>query len=340
MSKPRIGLKDIAQETGVSSAAVSLVLNNRPGVSNATRQRVNDAARKLGYRPRRSRLSKLTPREATKLGSIGFKAFGVNAALGHSYYGDILSGASAAARELGASLAFEAYDEPGLDGLQLPTPTSDGVLITGRPPRDYVMRLHERRVPYVLVCCSLAHFPGDTIGPENVESSYHVVQHLARLGHRRIAYLGGEPNNADARERYLGYRWAIDDLGLDADDSLALMSFFDTEHGACGLKQLYEQAGEFTAIYAASDFLAMGVYQSARDLGVSIPDQLTVVGFDNNSLCETLHPRLTTMGLDRERIGRLSVRRLAEIVDHPQAPMSIRLPAELIERDSCTSIDP
>lgn len=336
-TKPRIGLKDIAEETGVSSAAVSLVLNNRPGVSTATRRRVNDAARKLGYQRRRSRVSKTATGETTSLGSIGFKAFGVNAALGHSYYGDILSGASAASRELGASMAFEAYDD--VDNIKLPMPTTDGVLITGRPPRDYVMRLHEKRTPYVLVCCSLAHFPGDTIGPENVESSYRVIEHLAELGHRRIAYLGGEPNNADARERYLGYRWAIDDLGLDADESLALMSFFDTEHGVSGLQQLYDRAGKFTAIYAASDFLAMGVYQSARDLGVSIPEELTVVGFDNNSLCETLHPRLTTMGLDRERIGRLSVRRLAEIVDQPQAAISMRLPAQLIQRESCVPLD-
>ncbi|TWT47748.1 LacI family DNA-binding transcriptional regulator [Botrimarina hoheduenensis] len=333
---PRIGLKDIAAHTGVSSAAVSLVLNNRPGVSTATRRRVSDAAQQLGYVPRRTRQS--APRAAHAMRSIGFYAFGVNAALGHSYYGDILSGASAAAREMAVQLSFEAFDGPIEDVAELPTEACDGLLITGRPPRDFIDRLHRDRVPYVLVCCSLAHLVGDAIGPENVESSYQVVQHLANRGHRRIAYLGGEPNNADARERFLGYRWAVEDLGLDDDPDLALLSFFDTEHGASGLAELYDRAEGFSAVYAASDFLAMGVYQWARERDLSIPADLSVVGFDNNSLSQTLHPKLTTIGLDRERVGRLAVNRLSELVATPQAPMVMRLPGKLIERNSCRDL--
>lgn len=333
----RVGLKEIAEKTGVSSAAVSLVLNNRPGVSAATRERVADAAKRMGYEPRRSRTKTVRTQATTSLRSVGFCAFGVNAALGHSYYGDILSGSSAEARELGVQLAFEAFEDDELRAVanEWPIQAADGLLISGRPPQEFVEKLRREGVPYVLVCCSLSHLAGDAIGPENVESSYSAVRYLAELGHRRIAYLGGEPNNADARERYLGYRWAVEDLGLDRDERLALMSFFDTEHGVSGLHQLLEQAEGFTAVYAASDFLAMGVYRSAREAGISIPDELSVFGFDNNSLCETLHPALTTMGLDRERVGRLAIRRLSEIVTTPQEATVTRLPARLIERDSC-----
>ncbi|MEO0530876.1 MAG: LacI family DNA-binding transcriptional regulator [Planctomycetota bacterium] len=334
----RVGLKDIAAETGVSSAAVSLVLNNRPGVSHETRRRVSDAAKQLGYEPRRSRVPAPTLQPPSTLRSVGFFAFGVNAALGHSYYGDILSGASAEARERGVQLTFEAFDDGTPEAAELPVHAADGLLISGRPPRDFVLRLQREKVPYILVCCSLAHLPGDTIGPENVESSYQAVSYLAGLGHRRIAYLGGEPDNADARERYLGYRWAVEDLGLEDDKKLALLSFFDTEHGMSGLHQLLEQAGSFTALYAASDFLAMGVYRSARELGISIPDQLSVFGFDNNALCETLHPTLSTMGLDRERVGRLAIRRLSSIVTTPQDATITRVPASLIERESCQAL--
>jgi LacI family transcriptional regulator len=333
--RSRVGLKEIAAQTGVSSAAVSLVLNNRPGVSSETRRRVSDAAKQLGYERRRARTPLASVEPTTSLRSVSFYAFGVNAALGHSYYGDILSGASSEARELGVQLAFEAFDSslPDIDGL--PIHATDGLLISGRPPRAFVLRLRREKVPYVLVCCSIAHLPGDSIGPENVESSYQAVSYLAGLGHRRIAYLGGESINADARERYLGYRWAVEDLGLDNDESLALLSFFDTEHGVSGLHQLREHAGEFTALYAASDFLAMGVYRSARELGISVPDDLSIFGFDNNTLCDTLHPALTTMGLDRDRVGRLAIRRLSAIVTTPQDAVITRLPATLIERDSC-----
>lgn len=331
----RIGLKDIAEQTGVSSAAVSLVLNNRPGVSTETRQRVNEKAKQLGYQPRRSRSTNANVGPTTLLRSIGYFAFGVDAALGHSYYGDILSGASTAAREQGARLVLEAFDgpEPSVD--ELPIHAADGILISGRPPQSFVQKLQQEGIPYVLVCCSLAHLPGDVIGPENVESSYEAVKYLAGLGHQRIAYLGGEPNNIDARERYLGYRWAVEDLGLENDDRLALFSFFDADHGVSGLHQLIENAGEFTALYAASDFLAMGAYSSARELGISIPDELTVLGFDNNTLAETLHPQLSTMGLDRERVGRLAVKRLTDIVTSPQDPTITRVPARLVERESC-----
>ena len=338
-NKQRVGLKDIASYTGVSSAAVSLAINNRPGVSTETRRRVHEAVKKLGYEKRSGSARNLGfagPPEALK--SIGFYAFGVQAALGHSYYGAILSGASAATRDWNIRLSFEAFEEPLRDSADLPAHEVDAMMITGRPPRKFIQRLEKERVPYVMVCCSLAHLPGNTIGPENVESSYQVVQYLASLGHQRIAYLGGEPSNPDARERYLGYRWAVDDLGLDNDEGLALLSFFDPEHGASGLSVLFDQAKEFTAVYAASDFLAMGVYHSARDMGLSVPDDLSVVGFDNNSLCETLHPKLTTMGLDRELIGRLAVQRLGEVVASPQAPRVMRVPATLIERNSRRSL--
>ncbi|MEN1678981.1 MAG: LacI family DNA-binding transcriptional regulator [Planctomycetota bacterium] len=336
----KIGLKDIAEQTGVSSAAVSLVLNNRPGVSSETRRKVHDVAKRLGYQSRQARRAGGGAGLANPLRSVGFYAFGVNAALGHSYYGDILSGASASARDLGARLSFEAFDSGGPNADELPIHAVDGLLLTGRPPRECVMRLQREDVPYVLVCCSLAHLPGDTIGPENVESSYRAISYLAGLGHKRIAYLGGEPVNIDARERYLGYRWAIEDLGLDTDPGLTLSSYFDVEHGECGLRQLLDQAVEFTAVYAASDYLAMGVYNSARDLAIKIPRDLSVCGFDNNSLSETLHPALTTMSLDRDRVGRLAIRRLAEVVADPsQQSIHTRLPAELVERQSCTRPD-
>ena len=335
--EPKVGLKDIAEKTGVSSAAVSLVLNNPTGVSEATRRRVSDAAKELGYEPRRSRTVETPGSAASPLRSIGFYAFGVNAALGHSYYGGILSGASSEARVIGARLSFEAFDGALPDADELPLHAADGLLITGRPPRDFVLRLQNEGTPYVLVCCSLAHLPGDAVGPENVESSYNAVSYLAGLGHQRIAYLGGEPVNADARERYLGYRWAVEDLGLDNDDRLALLSFFDTEHGVSGLKQLLDQVSDFTALYAASDYLAMGACHTARELGLAVPTDLSVLGFDNNSLAESIHPKLTTMGLDRERVGRLAVKRLSEIVGWPQDATVTRVPARLIQRESCVA---
>lgn len=336
-TKPRVGLKDIAACTGVSSAAVSLVLNNRPGVSPETRRRVNDAAKRLGYKPRGVRARPLAGVAPASLRTIGFYAFGVNAALGHSYYGAILSGASAAARDSGLQLSFEAFEAPISEPEELPSRAADGLLITGRPPREFVERLDAEGVPYVLVCCSLAHLPGDTIGPENIDSSYRAVHYLAELGHERIAYLGGEASNPDARERYLGYRWAVEDLGLGYDDRLVLLSFFDTEHGVSGFEELRSRDVPFTALYAASDFLAIGAYASAREAGLSVPDGLSVIGFDNNTMGASVHPKLTTIGLDRERVGRLAVTRLCELVGLEQPPLVQRVPAELIVRDSCAS---
>lgn len=337
MKKPiKIGLKDIAAQSGVSSAAVSLVLNNRPGVSAETRQRVSDVAKKLGYKSKQSRRGDERISYATPVRSIGFYAFGVNAGIDHNYYGDILAGASIAARDLDSQLFFETFDHGMPDIDELLIHAVDGLLLTGRPPLEFVEQLQKEEVPYVLVCCSLSHLPGHKIGPENVESSYRVIKHLANLGHKRVAYLGGEPANTDARERYLGYRWAVEDLGLDDDPNLSLLSYFDVEYGKQGLRQLIDQAGEFSAIYAASDFLALGVYQCARDMGIKIPDDLSVCGFDNNNLSETLYPTLTTMDLDRKRVGSLAIRQLNEIIADPsQRAIDIRVPTDFIKRDSC-----
>lgn len=335
-TKRKIGVKDIAAKTGVSASAVSFVLNDRPGVSAETRRRVRAVADELGYEHRGSADAKRRAKRATaRTGTLGFYAFGVNAALGHSYYGAILSGASAMARESGWRLSFEAFEEPSEFQTKLGDSDLGGLLITGRPPRQFVERLHRNGTPYVLVCCSLAHLPGDAIGPENVESSYQAVQHLADLGHEKIAYLGGEANNPDARERYLGYRWAIEDRGLEYRDDLTLLSFFDTEYGASGLNELLSRGQEFTAVYAASDFLAIGLMHAAREAGLSVPQDLSVIGFDNNSMCETVHPKLTTVGLDRDRVGRLAVSRLFAQIESKQPLLVQRVPGELIVRESC-----
>ncbi|MGL4512478.1 MAG: LacI family DNA-binding transcriptional regulator [Lacipirellulaceae bacterium] len=336
--EPKVGVKQIAAETGVSAAAVSLVLNDRPGVSTETRRRVRATAKRLGYQHRsladRARAAEVAAHRASGLGSIGFYAFGVNAGLGHSYYGAILSGASAAARDAGLQLRFAAFDAPAEFPADLADEGVDGVLVTGRPRPEFVDSLRRRGVPYVLVCCSLAHLEGDSIGPENIESSYRVVRRLAELGHARVAYLGGEPVNTDARERLLGYQWAVEDLGLDRDPGLVSLEFFNTEQGAEGFRRMWRDAAPFTAVYAASDFLAMGVYRVARELGLEVPRDLSVFGFDNNTLCETIHPTLSTVGLDRERVGRLAVKRLHDVIRERQPPLSLRLPTELIERES------
>jgi LacI family transcriptional regulator len=335
---PKVGVKQIAAEAGVSAAAVSLVLNDRPGVSIDTRRRVRAAAKQLGYKHRslaeRARAQQVATHSAVGLGSVGFYSFGVNAGLGHTYYGAILSGASAEARDAGLQMQFAALDPTTEFPDDLIDGRIDGALVTGRPRPEFVESLRRRGVPYVLVCCSIAHLEGDTIGPENIESSYRVVRRLAELGHARIAYLGGEPVNSDARERLLGYQWAVEDLGLDRDPSLVSLEFFDTEPGAEGFRRMLRSTQPFTAVYAASDFLAMGVYRVAREVGLDLPRDLSVFGFDNNAFCETLHPTLSTVSLDRERVGRLAVRRLQEVIRERQPPLALRLPTDLIERES------
>ncbi len=342
MMQERVGIKEVAERCGVSKSAVSLVINNRRGVSDQTRERIQDAIKDLGFRPNNAARALGGRETVVSAGRLAFVAFDDWADASHSYYGQVLAGASLHAQELGAELSFFQVTNPQQTDIlpsQVDVAGLDGMLITGKPSDAVLQQLLDNKSPVVMVSPSTPHIMADSIRPENVEGSWLATRHLIEHGHRRIAYLGGSRHNVDAQERYLGYRMAMIEANLPIDESLVEFQDFSPPGGRLALQRVFERAQGVTAVYAGGDYLAIGAYEAAHDLGLCVPEDLSVVGFDNIEPVKYLRPGLTTIGIDLRAIGARAVDRVLQLIKRPQPLVHLRVPGKLVVRGSVMTKD-
>ncbi|MEM1210712.1 MAG: LacI family DNA-binding transcriptional regulator [Planctomycetota bacterium] len=336
----KVGIKQIAEQCGVSKTAVSMVLNNRAGVSDSTRERIRRTIGELGYRPNQAarRLGR-GGTTGSKSGMLGFLAFDRWADSGHSYYGQVLAGASLHAQELGVGLTYhQVIDPTDAPPDSVDIEALDGLLVTGKPTLGFIEAMRKRSAPIVVVSPSTPHIQADSVRPENIESAWVATRHLIELGHTQIGYLGGQSFNADAQERHFGYRLAMQEAGLEVDDDRSVFTDFSPEGGEQGMRELIERGHPMTAVFAGGDYLALGAYDAAHHAGLSIPGDLSIVGFDDIEPVRYLRPALTTVHIDLRAVGARAVDRLMQLITADQSPLRIRVPGELVLRDSTAPV--
>ena len=322
MSK-RATLRDIATHAGVSLTTVSQALNNKGSISERTRYKVVAAAEHLGYQQRvllapslKARLSKLTmltKRDPDEKTSNPFH-----------YY--VMKGIEEQCRTLGLELRFSsiAVDENSRV-LELPAKASlrhtDGVLVVGAVVEDgraFLERLGG--CPVVFINGYLRGASYDRICVDNRAGAYDATVYLLGQGHTRIGFVGGGKEvHPSINERREGYARALQDAGLHP--SASVDSFVLTpDYAAHAAKELLKAHPETTALVGASDNVAMGSYRAAESLGLVVPRDLSVVGFDDLHGVEHLTPPLTTMHIDKEYLGATAVRHLYDTSAQPNRP--------------------
>ncbi|MEJ6541651.1 LacI family DNA-binding transcriptional regulator [Brachybacterium paraconglomeratum] len=300
-SGKRPSLADVARAAGVSSAAASMALNDRPGIAPTTRRRVREAARGLGYGRRR---------RATTL-------FGVLPTdLGNPYHTDVIAGIEESAEMLGAGVVIAhgrrdtAHMERQLQ--RLLDLEVDGIIAvtTWLPPE--ALEQAARSVPVVVIGRMQDPVPGtDAVITDDTAGAALAVRHLVTAGHRRLAHvtLSSRPGPAARRTGFLaetarlGLADAVAAIGPDsADDGIDLL-----------LRQLRRGAEDApTAVFAANDIAAVRVLHRAADLGVAVPERLSVVGYDSSAVALTVRPHLTSVNQPRQEMGRIAARMLQE----------------------------
>lgn len=324
----RVTIAEIARAAGVSVPTVSKVLNDRADVSAGTRERVRSAMTELGYRRRPS-----APRRS---GLVDV----VLSSLNSPWVVEVLRGAEAEARRGGAQIVLTSTDGAPVGGRRwldaLAAHRSDGlVLVVSEPAPEAGAALAALDVPIVLLdpvggCDpSLA-----TVGATNFAGSVSAVEHLLDLGHRRIAVISGRPELQCSRQRVDGYRAALHRAGVDVDEDLVRFGDFQTTGGRAGAAALLDLPEPPTAIFAGSDVQAVGVYQEAHARGLRIPEDLSVVGFDDISVCEVLTPALTTVHQPLTRMAAEAVRLALAGRDDEGLPARIELATSLVVRGS------
>ncbi|MFI6763165.1 LacI family DNA-binding transcriptional regulator [Micromonospora sp. NPDC050417] len=326
----RITITAIAQEAGVSVPTVSRVLNGRNDVAPQTRERVEELLRRHGYRRRATR-----PRAGASLIDLVFND------LDSPWAVEIIRGVEDVAHAAGVGTVVSAIHRRSTSTRQwlqnLRTRATDGVILVSSdlaPPVHAELR--RLNVPMVLVDpAGVPTLDIPTIGATNWAGGLRATEHLLSLGHRRIGFIAGPPRLLCSRARLDGYRAALEAAGLPVDDKLVAPGDFYHESGYSSGTALLNLADPPTAIFASSDQMAFGAYEAVRRRGLRVPDDVSVVGFDDLPEARWSSPPLTTVRQPLAEMGLLAARtvlRLArgETVDTPRVELS----TDLVVRDS------
>lgn len=325
-------ISHIAQLAGVSAATVSKVMNGRADVAPPTRERVEQIIIEQGFT--RERAPRAFPKGKTGVVQLLLPR------LDDEYFLPILAGAAQVLREAAVRLELlSSSDHPEEEVHRIDAVAAratDGMLVV-LPSEDAIAQLERSRRPFVLI-----HNQGGLLSTApsaritSWEGGFVATKYLTDLGHRRIAYIGKTTLARDAIERIAGYRAALDAANLPIDPQLQCDGNFNEADGYAATKTLLALPEPPTAIFAGNDRQAAGVYRALHELGIAVPDDVSVVGFDNLPFTELLSPPLTTVHAPRLELGRTAATMLlrlmhGERLDMPRAV----LPTKFIERQSC-----
>jgi LacI family transcriptional regulator len=334
-------IQQIAAKSGVSIATVSRALNGSPEVSEATRERILELARELDYTPSAAART-LVSRRSHVVGVILDTGPG-HPDLLHPFFQEVLVGLKHGAGSLGYDLLLFASDEPGngFGGTHSYLRRAghhgvDGAIVMGFDGRDpEIARLAASGLPTIAVDADLHGPRTGFVMSENEQGARLAVRHLHELGHERIATITGLLKTRPGVDRLDGYGYEMADLGLELPAEYVVEGDFYDESGYRGTRQLLELDNPPTAIFAASDLMAAGALRAANELGVRIPEDLAIVGFDDIGLASLIQPQLTTVRQDMHALGEAAAAGLARMIDDPEAePARESVPTRLVVRDS------
>jgi len=337
--RPAVTIQDVAARARVSAMTVSRVVNGHVWVAEATRKRVEQVIEELGYVPNglaRGLLKGHTRTIALLVSDIS-----------NPFFTLIARGVEDVAQSKGYTVNFGNSDEAlakehqyvhamlskGIDGMLL-TPAQKG----SRKTIDFLLR---RGTPVVVIDREMEGIRTDQIVGDSVGGARRLIQHLLSLGHRSIALVNGPPTVPTAIDRRRGYVEALGEAGLTPMPTLILESNYKRDGGFRAAQQLLALPDDDrpTAIFAANNFLAIGVIEALRQAGLSVPEDIAVVCFDDIELASLLHPFLTVAAQPARTFGTIAAQFLIERIEarEPIAPRKVVLPPELIVRLSCGS---
>ena len=335
MSRRPTRLEDIAALAGVSISTASRALNDHPAVNDRTKQLIWKLAREQDYPFRRYM-------PAGPIGATGTIALvvprpqGRESQLDDPFFLELVAGLSDAARERGCDLLVSHFAPVSFDDLSAAMTTSraDGVIFLGQSSLHHAFnRLAESNARFAVWGGQLPDQAYCSVGSDNLAGGRRGTLHLARLGRRRIVYLG-DTEAPEVQQRVRGYTEALEQAGLDPDPALMVPAHFTVESAEASVDALLARGLEFDGIFAASDLIALGAIRALLHAGRRVPEDVSVVGYDDVPFARYSRPALTTISQDTQRAGRLLVSKLID-AGAGSDMRSERLPTELIVRESC-----
>lgn len=328
-----ITIFEVASRAGVSYGTVSRVLNNDPHVRVETRERVNQVIHELGY---------VVNRQARSLAGGKTHIIGILVPdLGTGYIGEIIQGIDTELQLAEYDLMlYTTHRTPVLEAdyvTSLAQGIVDGlILVLPRNPEDYVDTLNKRHFPFVLVDHQGSGKDCPAVGAANWQGAYNATEYLIHLGHKRIGFITGWMDLGAAVDRLEGYRAALWASHITYEEELVRQSTFNQLDGYNCAMDLLNLPNPPTAIFASNDVMAFGAMDAVREKGKRIPEDISIVGFDDIPQASIIHPALTTVKQPLRKMGSVATQILLDLLKNPGSPTKrIELPTGLVIRNSC-----
>ena len=334
-SNSKTTLDDLARLAGVSASTVSRALNDHKLISVATKQRVWALAREYNYA-----FKSTMPRPPVGVGgSISIVTpfnRGRPLPLSHPFFLELLASIGEAARARDCDFTVSHIAAATLDDVRQATSTgpASGVIFLGQAALHHAFNeLADTKARFVVWGAELPEQDYCSIGSDNISGGRRATLHLARLGRKRIVFLG-DLDPPEAMQRHRGYLDALGQAGVEIDADLIVPAHFEVESAEASVDALIRRGLDFDGVVAASDQIALGAVRALLHAGIEVPGQVSVIGFDNVPFSRYSRPALSTIAQDTMKAGRLMV---SKLLDHggATAGRSERVPTELIVRETC-----
>jgi len=336
--KPTI--KNIADKAGVSTATVSLVLNERPGVSADTRELVKATISDLNYFPKRS-ASQLARKQT---GNIGFILWEDHFSEIEMFYSQCFLGMEHAARDSDYYILLTTVKLDFKPSSDLPRflkfEDVDGVVLAGRVPHNLVKLLDKRKIPFVLLDYDIPGQKYNKVLVDSYSGVYSAVKELAKKKRQHIGYIGGSADHPSIAERFRAYKEALSDFGLNKAESSGDLVYesnseITREIGIEGIKALLAKKHPLDAVICANDTLAIGVIEELKHQKIEVPGDIAVIGFDDIYAARLHSPPLSTVHVPKMDLGKEAFKLLVEVINNPsQVPQTRIIAVECVCRDT------
>lgn len=337
-----IKVKDLASMLNLSPSTVSLVLNNRPGISETTRNKVRSAVKELGFEE-----LLVTDEHKKNILFLVYRKHGIAPASTPYFsqlFSEIIEGVESQIKIKGYNLMISYTDKENIleEAEKIKKQSVEGLLVLATEMEEEQIKIFtDLKVPVVMVDNYMEHRKFDCVTINNEQGVFQVVEHLVKMGHKRIGYLHVNRNANNFTERYYGFKRVVEQCGLQTQARDII--WIETDGGEAvyeELKHKLEEQKELPGAYFAdNDIVAICAMRVFRELGYKIPEDISIAGFDNMTLSEMMDPPLTTIQIPKHKIGVSAVNLIVEkISENIEGVVKMEVGTRLIIRDSVKNI--
>lgn len=342
MPTTRVTMKDVAKEAGVTTAAVSYALSGKRPISEETRQRVEQAIKRLGYTPNMAARTLSSAAKNSKLIGVVVPQTedGSRLMFQNQFYSEILGSIELCARQKGYHVIISATDANESYLTLAKERNLDGIIVIGMYPDSFYQQMKQSQIPIVLIDSYCNDHYYHNIRIDDAYGSYLATKYVLDCGHRAIAFFCGRiKENGVMKKRLAGYRDALEEYEVPFRGELVFEGNIDYNDGIASAQRLMDAGLPATAVVAAADILAIGAAKAFYEQGVKVPDDISLMGFDDLEIAQYLTPGLTTVKQHISAKGEKAVEMLIRNINEPElTKQELILSVSVVERESVRKI--